>query len=69
MTSHDSHVMSCDTSHLHPTLICLVIQCSVLMVSGFLCPPRARLSARNGLVNKVEFLGLIPQNGGRPMRL
>ena len=33
------------------------------------CPPRARLPARNSLVNKVEFLGLIPQNGGRPMRL
>ena len=33
------------------------------------CPPRACLPARNGLVNKVEFLGLIPQNGGRPMRL
>jgi len=30
------------------------------------CPP---LPARNGLVNKVEFLGLIPQNSGRPMRL
>ena len=34
-----------------------------------LCPPRMRLRARNGLVNEVEFLGLIPQNGGRPMRL
>ena len=33
------------------------------------CPPRVRLPARNGLVNEVEFLGLIPQNGGRPMRL
>ena len=33
------------------------------------CPPRARLPARNGLVNEVEFLGLIHQNGGRPMRL
>ena len=33
------------------------------------CPPCARLPARNGLVNEVEFLGLIPQNGGRPMRL
>jgi len=33
------------------------------------CPPRARLPARNGLVNEVEFLGLIPQIGGRPMRL
>ena len=33
------------------------------------CPPRARLPARNDLVNEVEFLGLIPQNGGRPMRL
>ena len=32
-------------------------------------PVRARLPARNGLVNEVEFLGLIPQNGGRPMRL
>ena len=30
------------------------------------CPPRARLPARNGLVNEVEFLGLIPQNSGRP---
>ena len=27
------------------------------------CPPRTRLPARNGLVNEVEFLGLIPQNG------
>ena len=27
------------------------------------CPARARLPARNGLVNKVEFLGLITQNG------
>ena len=25
------------------------------------CPPRARLQAINGLVNKMEFLGLIPQ--------
>ena len=25
--------------------------------------------SRNGLVNETEFLGLIPQNGGRPMRL
>ena len=33
------------------------------------CPPHAYLPARNGLVNEVEFLGLIPQNGGRPMRL
>ena len=33
------------------------------------CPPRARLPARNGLVNEVKFLGLISQNGGRPMRL
>ena len=33
------------------------------------CPPRVHLPARNGLVNEVEFLGLIPQNGGRPMRL
>ena len=32
-------------------------------------PARARLPARNGLVNEVEFLGLIPQNGERPMRL
>ena len=29
----------------------------------------ARLPARNGLVNEVEFLRLIPQNGKRPMRL
>ena len=28
-----------------------------------LCPARARLPARNGLVNEVEFLGLITQNG------
>ena len=27
------------------------------------CPARARLPARNGLVNEVEFLGLITQNG------
>ena len=33
------------------------------------CPPGMRLLARNGLVNEVEFLGPIPQNGGRPMRL
>ena len=26
------------------------------------CPARARLLARNSLVNKVEFLGLITQN-------
>jgi len=32
-------------------------------------PSHLRLPARNGLVNKVEFLGLIPQNCGRPMRL
>ena len=32
-------------------------------------PPRARLLARNGLVKEVKFLGLIPQNGERPMRL
>ena len=25
------------------------------------CPARARLPTRNGLVNKVEFLGLIPK--------
>ena len=34
-----------------------------------LCPPCVRLPVRNGLVNEVEFLGLIHQNGGRPMRL
>ena len=28
-----------------------------------LCPARARLPARNSLVNEVEFLGLITQNG------
>jgi len=39
---------------------------SVFVVS---CPPRARLPVRHGLVNKVKFLGLITQNGGRPMRL
>ena len=33
------------------------------------CPSRVRLSARNCLVNEVEFLGLIPQNSERPMRL
>ena len=33
------------------------------------CPPCVRLPARNGMVNKVESLGLVPQNGGRPMRL
>ena len=27
------------------------------------CPARARLPTRNGLVNEVEFLGLIAQNG------
>ena len=27
------------------------------------CPARARLPARNGLVNEVEFLGFITQNG------
>ena len=27
------------------------------------CPARARFPARNGLVNEVEFLGLITQNG------
>ena len=27
------------------------------------CPTRARLPARNCLVNEVEFLGLITQNG------
>ena len=27
------------------------------------CPPHVRLPVRNGLVNEVEFLGLIPQNG------
>ena len=27
------------------------------------CPARAHLPARNGLVNEVEFLGLITQNG------
>ena len=27
------------------------------------CPARVRLPARNGLVNEVEFLGLITQNG------
>ena len=27
------------------------------------CPARAHLLARNGLVNEVEFLGLITQNG------
>ena len=27
------------------------------------CPARTRLPARNGLVNEVEFLGLITQNG------
>ena len=32
----------------------------VLLVS---CSARVRLPARNDLVNKVEFLGLITQNG------
>ena len=36
---------------------------------SLICPPCVRLPTRNGLVNEVEFLGLIPQNGGRPMRL
>ena len=43
-----------------------IIEAHDLLVS---CPPRARLPARNGLVNEVKFLGLIPQNGERPMRL
>ena len=50
----------------------VVTNCKILVVRyglGVSCPPRARLPARNGLVNGVEFLGLIPQNGGRPMRL
>ena len=34
-----------------------------------LVPTSRAPPARNGLVNKVEFLGLISQNGGRPMRL
>ena len=33
------------------------------------CPPRTCLPARNDLVNEVKFLGFIPQNGGRLMRL
>ena len=32
-------------------------------------PPRVRLPARNGLVNKVKRLGLTPQNGRKAMRL
>ena len=40
--------------------------CGQLVVISY--PPHTRLPARNGLVNEVEFLGLIPQNGGRPMR-
>ena len=36
----------------------------LLEVGGLVsCPARARLPARNGLVNEVEFLGLITQNG------
>ena len=34
-------------------------QCSMLVS----CPTRAHLPARNGLVNEVEFLGLLPKTG------
>ena len=44
----------------------IVVELASFLVS---CSPRTGLPARNGLVNKVKFLGLIPQNGGRPMRL
>ena len=37
---------------------CVVIAKRVFLI---LCLPRACLLVRNGLVNKVEFLGLIPQ--------
>ena len=37
-------------------LIIIVILCSLV-------PARARLPARNSLVNEVKFLGLITQNG------
>jgi len=41
-----------------------------LVVTALLsCPPRMHLPARNSLVNKGKFLGLIPQNWWRPMRL
>ena len=54
-----------------PTLNMRILMkfCIVQAYTVVSCPPRARLPARNGLVNEVEFLGLIHQNGGRPMRL
>ena len=33
------------------------------------CPPHTRPPGEKRLVNEVKFLGLIHQNGGRPMRL
>ena len=41
------------------TRVAYVTACGIVV----LCPAHARLLARNGLVNEVEFLGLITQNG------
>ena len=46
--------------------VSVVVELASFLVS---CSPRLRLLARNGLVNEVKFFGLIPQNGGRPMKL
>ena len=46
--------------------VSVVVELASFLVS---CPPHVGLPARNGLMNEVKFLGLIPQNGGRPMRL
>ena len=50
------------------TCICTCLY-SMCMVHLVVCLPCVHLPARNDLVNEVEFLGLIPQNCGRPMRL
>ena len=52
-------VHSANSGQMNLIIDDVIKSCSqVLLVS---CPARTRLPARNGLVNKVEFLGLIPQ--------
>ena len=74
-TKLHTHKYVCMYVCMYIMYVCMYVRMYVCMYVYYVCmyvvscPPRARLPARNGLVNEVEFLGLIPQNGERPMRL
>ena len=58
-------VRSCETIKFDPIGLALPIRCQssiVVALALVSCPARVRLPARNGLVNEVEFLGLVTQN-------